>query len=103
MTVAAQVVVHLLEDEEAFDPKSEAHRLYTQAARTCQECGADLGRPGAVIRSYHSKMTGRPSINCVGHYDTEGSFEPDHSVDHDLVGYDLFDDSDTCYNCDTPV
>jgi len=100
--LAVQLVTRLLEDEEDFDPKAEAGRMFTAGLNTCPECGADYRNLGAVNRRYCCKWEG-PDITCAGHYDNEGTFDPDERVDSDLVGYDLLDDSDTCSNCDTPV
>jgi hypothetical protein len=60
------------------------------------KCGQDHTVLGSVLRAYISKHTG-PDKVCRGHYEG-GYFEPDERIG-DLGGYDLVDDSDTCFIC----
>ena len=84
-------------DPDAIDPK----QALKKAVRwPCAKCGRDLGAPESVIREYFSRH-GHDPVHSLGHYDVEGSFEPDTSVTltAELHGYDLADDSDSCSAC----
>jgi hypothetical protein len=86
-------------DPDAIDPK----QYLKKAVRwPCAKCGRDLGAPESVIREYFSRH-GHDPVHSLGHYDAEGSFEPDTSVTltAELHGYDLADDSDSCAACGT--
>ena len=73
-------------------------------AKPCPHCKADLCAPEAVERHYVNKAAGEDSgeeTDAIGygHYDHEGTFEPDSPADLSGGRYDLMDDSDRCAVC----
>jgi hypothetical protein len=89
--------------KEALDPDAIDPKQYLKKAVRwpCAKCGRDLGAPESVIREYFSRH-GHDPLHSLGHYDAEGSFEPDHAsevLSAELHGYDLADDSDSCSAC----
>lgn len=70
--------------------------------KTCPKCKADLTIKDSVTRTYINKDTEEEGdVKAQGHYDKNGYFESDHSVDLSEGRYDLVDGSDTCTTCDT--
>ena len=67
------------------------------------KCGANLGNPEAVTRTYISKNTENPDAHSQGHFDESGDYIPDRSPSYPLVSHDLVDGSDTCSACNAVV
>lgn len=73
-------------------------------AKPCPHCKADLNAPEAVERHYINKDASEDAgeeTDAIGygHYDHEGTFEPDRPADLSGGRYDLMDDSDRCATC----
>lgn len=70
--------------------------------QTCPTCQADLTVRQSVTRTYINK-DGDGDVSTPGHYDPNGYFEPDHSIDLSNGRFDLVDGSDKCTQCDTTI
>ena len=66
---------------------------------TCGKCGADLCIGNSVKREYTPKDDGVKPVIALGHYETNGDFEPDNSVGFGGNRFDLCDNSDSCAIC----
>jgi len=74
----------------------------TATTHKCRGCGADLSEKDTVRREYINKDDGASAFN-LGHYEPDGTYEPDHFTDLSGGRYDLCDGSDTCIYCDEVV
>jgi hypothetical protein len=64
----------------------------------CEKCKADLSTLESVTREYVNK-DGEPSVFSLGHYDEDGTFDPETTPCLSGGGFDLRDDSDSCSTC----
>lgn len=68
--------------------------------QTCPHCGSDLSEDATVRRTYVNKDDEDGDVSGLGHYNTEGQYEPDRFDGFGDGRFDLRDDSDTCAHCD---
>lgn len=71
--------------------------------QTCPTCQTNLTLKDSVTRTYINKDSEEGNVKANGHYDKDGYFEPDHSVDLSNGRFDLCDGSDTCTQCETVI
>ncbi len=72
----------------------------------CKGCGADLTKASAVARVYHlpsTKDEQDPTTTGLGHYLSDGTFEPDGKPDVPVGDAQTFDGDDTCDVCGAVV
>jgi len=63
---------------------------------TCKICGADLSKEKSITREYKGDGD---SVYGLGHYEDDGTYEPDVETSLGSGRYDLQDGSDTCSSC----
>ena len=77
---------------------ADTYSAFVKPEHICKGCGADLSLSHSIIRKYINKDD-NPSKFGTGHYDENGDYEPDQSVNLTDGRYDTVDGCDTCSNC----